>query len=63
VRDLSAHIDYVRANPVKHAWAVQPKDLPYSTFHHYVRADLLPADWMVIREEIMLGETGEREPA
>ena len=43
--DLAQHIDYIHFNPVKHALAERPKDWPFSSFHHYVWARLLPADW------------------
>ena len=45
-RDLNQHIDYIHANPVKHGYASQVKDWPYSSFHRYVRAGILPIDWM-----------------
>jgi len=44
-RDLQAHVDYVHINPVKHGLVTQVADWPYSSFHRYVRAGLLPPDW------------------
>jgi putative transposase len=43
--DLSRHIDYVHFNPVKHGLVEQVRDWRFSSFHRYVRAGLLPADW------------------
>lgn len=31
--DLSRHIDYIHYNPVKHGYADNPDDWPYSTWH------------------------------
>jgi len=44
-RDLSAHIDYIHYNPVKHGLVSQVSDWPHSSFHRYVRDGLLPLDW------------------
>ncbi len=54
--DLQRHIDYVHYNPVKHGLVKQVKDWPYSSFHRYVRAGLLPLDWGGHDD---LGEFGE----
>ena len=43
--DYDTHIDYCHWNPMKHGYVTQVKDWPYSTFHRYVRAGLLAADW------------------
>jgi putative transposase len=43
--DLENHIDYIHQNPVKHGWALRTADWPWSSFHHHVRAGLLPVDW------------------
>jgi putative transposase len=43
--DLCHHIDYVHINPVKHRLVPRVTDWPWSTFHRYVRAGILPADW------------------
>lgn len=37
--------DYVHYNPVKHGLVASPVDWPHSSFHRYVRAGILPADW------------------
>jgi putative transposase len=44
-RDLEAHIDYIHYNPVKHKLVTQPSDWPYSSFHLYVRKNLLSPNW------------------
>jgi putative transposase len=44
-RDCASHIDYIHFNPVKHGLVARVRDWPYSSFHHYVRSGLLPADW------------------
>ena len=43
--DLRRCIDYIHFNPVKHGHAQQVAGWPYSSFHRFVRAGLLPADW------------------
>jgi putative transposase len=43
--DLQRHVDYIHYNPVKHGLVKQVKDWPYSSFHRYVEAGDLPADW------------------
>ena len=43
--DFRAHVDYVHINPLKHGWVTAVSDWPYSTFHRYVSARVLPADW------------------
>jgi len=44
-RDFNQHIDYVHWNPVKHGWAKQAADWPYSSFHRYVKLGIYPLDW------------------
>jgi putative transposase len=46
-RDLENHIAYVHYNPVKHGHAARPIDWLYSSFHRFVRDELLPEDWAV----------------
>ncbi|UNK48722.1 transposase [Lysobacter sp. S4-A87] len=48
--DLSAHVDYVHFNPVKHGLVASVSAWPQSTFHRYVRSGQLPADWAGSRE-------------
>lgn len=43
--DLRAHVDYIHFNPVKHGLVDRVRDWPHSSFHAYVRAGMLPADW------------------
>jgi putative transposase len=43
--DLRTHVDYIHFNPVKHGLVPRVSDWPYSTFHRYVRADMLTAEW------------------
>ena len=43
--DFARHVDYIHFNPVKHGWVSKASDWPYSSFHRYVRAGMLPADW------------------
>lgn len=44
-RDLMTHVDYIHYNPVKHGYATRVREWPYSSFHRFVRAGLLPMDW------------------
>lgn len=44
-RDLRNHIDYIHFNPVKHRYVSQVRDWPHSSFHRFVREDVLPIDW------------------
>jgi putative transposase len=41
-QDFQAHVDYVHINPVKHGLVERAADWPYSTFHRYVKAGILP---------------------
>jgi REP-associated tyrosine transposase len=43
--DFAAHVDYVHFNPVKHGHVRQACDWPHSSFHRYVRDQVLPRDW------------------
>jgi putative transposase len=43
--DFARHFDYVHFNPVKHGLVERVCDWPHSSFHHYVRSELLPPDW------------------
>ena len=43
--DFERHVDYTHFNPVKHGYVTRVCDWPYSSFHRYVKSDLLPADW------------------
>jgi len=43
--DFSRHVDYIHMNPVKHGLVKHVADWPYSSFHGYVKAGVLPVDW------------------
>ena len=43
--DYARHVDYIHWNPVKHGWAKQVKDWPYSCFHKHVDRGIYPLDW------------------
>jgi putative transposase len=43
--DLARHVDYIHFNPVKHGLVTRVCDWEFSSFHQYVRQDLLPVDW------------------
>ena len=44
-RDFAAHVDYIHLNPLKHGLVQRVVDWPWSSFHRYVRAGWLTADW------------------
>ena len=44
-QDLRSHIDYIHYNPVKHGYVDEVSAWPYSSFHRYVAAGILPIDW------------------
>jgi putative transposase len=43
--DMANHVNYIHYNPVKHRLVSKVRDWPYSSFHHYVRKEILPLDW------------------
>lgn len=43
--DFNRHIDYIHHNPRKHGHVQHVADWPWSSFHRYVRAGILPGDW------------------
>jgi putative transposase len=43
--DFERHVDYIHFNPVKHGYVSRVLDWPHSSFHRYVKRELLPADW------------------
>lgn len=59
-KDMHRHVDYIHWNPVKHGYVERPVDWLFSSFHRYVKRDLLPEDWGVTPE---FGDKGfgERE--
>lgn len=48
--DFNAHMDYVHINPVKHGLSPSAAEWPFSTFHHWVKQGVYPADWAGGRE-------------
>lgn len=57
--DFNRHFDYIHFNPVKHGWAKQVKDWPYSSFHRYVRMGIYPEGWTGKDEDFEDMEFGE----
>lgn len=55
-RDLQTHVDYIHFNPVKHGLVKCVSEWPYSSFHRYVRLDLLPKDWAIEQNDSEFGE-------
>ena len=43
--DYAAHMDYTHFNPVKHGYAAQPAEWPFSSFRRCVERGLYPPDW------------------
>lgn len=43
--DLRKHADYIHFNPVKHGHVARVTDWAHSSFHAYVKAGWLEADW------------------
>lgn len=55
--DYEKHMDYLHFNPVKHGWAKNVIDWPYSSFHKYLKDDVYPANWAgEITDDIHVGE-------
>ncbi|WP_314259013.1 REP-associated tyrosine transposase [Cardiobacterium hominis] len=44
-KDFAHHVNYIHYNPVKHKYVSRVMDWPYSSFHRYVAAGILPANW------------------
>ena len=44
--DYEHHVNYVHWNPVKHGLTKTVADWPFSSFHRYVQAGILPIDWV-----------------
>lgn len=57
--DFERHVDYIHHNPRKHGYVQRVADWPWSSFHRYAKAGILPADWTGTGEEIDVG-SGER---
>ncbi|MGE8500340.1 MAG: REP-associated tyrosine transposase [Pseudomonas sp.] len=59
--DFARHINYIHHNPRKHGHVERVVDWPWSSFHRYVEAGLLPRDWTGGGEdEIQIGERAGR---
>lgn len=43
--DLARHVDYIHYNPVKHGWVEHAMDWPHSTFHEFVKREMVSPDW------------------
>lgn len=43
--DLEAHFDYIHYNPVKHGYAVRPRDWRWSSFHRWVTRGHYQINW------------------
>ena len=54
--DLQRHVDYIHYNPVKHGLVSRVKDWPHSTFHKYVKRDMVDESWCGIDEKGTFGE-------
>jgi len=55
--DFAHHVDYIHHNPRKHGHVAHVIDWPWSSFHRYVAAGLLPKDWVCDEEdEVQVGE-------
>jgi putative transposase len=59
--DFAGHVDYIHFNPVKHGWAREVRDWPFSSFHRWVARGDLPPAWGLVRsaEEGGFGEPRE----
>lgn len=55
-RDLSAHIDYIHFNPVKHGLVREIDDWPYSSWRRWKRESERP--WHTPPAELRVGEPG-----
>jgi putative transposase len=56
--DLQRHVDYIHYNPVKHRLVARVADWEFSSFHRYVREELLSQDRAGSDEQG--GDFGER---
>ena len=43
--DLTAHVNYIHNNPVKHGHAACATDWPHSSIHRYIQRGWLARDW------------------
>jgi putative transposase len=61
-KDLETHIDYIHYNPVKHNLVKQPGDWPYSSFHLYIKKNLLSPNWGNVQTYLHSLGFGEQSP-
>ncbi len=54
--DFARHVDYIHHNPRKHGHVKRVAEWPWSSFHRYVTAGVLPGDWA---DEVLDFEVGE----
>ncbi len=54
--DLSAHIRYCWANPVKHGLTARPLDWPHSSIHRDIRLGRVDAQWADAVPDGLFGE-------
>lgn len=61
VDELSALIDYIHFNPVKHGYAQCPKDWPSSSFSRWVKLGQYESDWgcFHLRHKLKMPELGD----
>ncbi len=57
-QDYAAHMDYVHFNPVKHGFAANAADWPFSSFSRCMALGLYPSGWAM--KDVAPAETGER---
>ena len=54
--DLTAHIDYIHYNPLKHGYVDNVIDWPYSSFKRYVDTGYYSSDW---GRDVAINDRGE----
>ena len=57
-KDLSAHLDYIHWNPVKHGLTKNAADWKYSSFQRFVKAGFYPENWCNLNQNLEI-DTGE----
>ena len=43
--ELSAYVDYIHWNPIKHGYVTRAIDWPHSSFHRYLKSNSYPPNW------------------
>lgn len=54
--DLAAHVQYCWHNPVKHGWASQPQEWPFTALNQRLRPDILAVQTMAAHQSLFFGE-------